>query len=123
LLTTTKSLQQGVESLGGYRGGLTGRAVTFDDLIGLGLIPPTTFNTATGVGISGVPSGADLQAQFAALCPVRTFAGLPPQPQLGQEAVVTDATTNTWGAVIVAGGGALQIRVWWNGAAWTVIGQ
>lgn len=42
LLTTVKSLKQGVESLGGYRGELPGRAVTFNDLTGLGLIPPTS---------------------------------------------------------------------------------
>jgi len=51
-----------------------------------------------------------------------TAANLPASPQLGQEAVVTDATAPAWGAAVV-GGGALFALVTWNGTAWTVIGK
>ena len=49
------------------------------------------------------------------------FANLP-QPVLGQVAVVTDSTVNTWGAV-VSGGGAFTVLAWWTGSQWTVIGN
>lgn len=41
---------------------------------------------------------------------------------LGAFAVVSDSTTNTWGAT-VTGGGALPIMSWCNGSAWTVYAQ
>lgn len=54
LVTTVRSLKQGVESLGGYRGSLSGRAVTFDDLLALGLLTPISGNSATGMVTSGL---------------------------------------------------------------------
>ena len=202
LLTVTKSLKQGLESLGGYRGDMASRAVTFIDLVGLGLVPGTTFNMETGTGAGGVATvvnldqevaarkagdqnlqvgldteeaeriaadadeattraaadgvladdinteeaariaadGAlqgeidaeettraavdvDLQNQINALAiPVVTFAGLP-AGVVGRDAVVTDATVNTWGAAVTVGGGAMVVKVWWTGAAWTVLGR
>ena len=45
-----------------------------------------------------------------------------PQPVVGQLAIVTDSTVNTWGAV-VAGGGAFTVGVFWNGTHWTVMAK
>ncbi len=49
------------------------------------------------------------------------FAGLTGSPALGMMAVVTNSTTNTFGA-IVAGGGGNTVLCWYNGSNWTVIG-
>lgn len=51
-----------------------------------------------------------------------TFAKLPVNPTLGARAIVSDSTTNVWGAVI-AGGGANQVLAFFNGASWTVLGK
>ncbi len=51
-----------------------------------------------------------------------TFAGLP-TPVKGMLATVTDATVNTWGSLIVAGGGANNVLAFYNGANWTVAGR
>ena len=50
------------------------------------------------------------------------FASLPGSPVRGMQYVVTDATVNTWGAVVSAGGGTDVVLAWYNGTAWTVIG-
>ena len=42
-----------------------------------------------------------------------------PTPVPGSLQVITDSTTNTWGAV-VAGGGAFTVTAHWNGTNWTV---
>jgi hypothetical protein len=55
------------------------------------------------------------------LVPV-TFANLPPSPKTGMVACVNDSTVNTWGSV-VAGGGTFTVLIWYNGAAWTVVGK
>lgn len=119
LLTAANSLKQGVESLGGHRGLMQGRAVTFDDLVGLGLLTPITGNTTTGSVVSGVATKDDLAKLVV---PVLAHASLPAAPVLGQEAVVIDATVNTWGASVTGGGGGFTVRVWYNGANWTVTG-
>lgn len=65
-----------------------------------------------------------LQAQIDALeTPVVSFAGLPASPAVGQDAVVLDATVNAWGAAVTIGGGSMVVKVWWNGAAWSVFGR
>lgn len=46
------------------------------------------------------------------------FANLP-SARIGQEAIVTDSTVNTYGSVI-AGGGANTVRAWFNGTNWVV---
>lgn len=51
-----------------------------------------------------------------------TFAHLPSAPIVGQFAIVSDSTTNTWGAAVTVGGGGFQVLVWWNGTNFTVIG-
>jgi hypothetical protein len=66
----------------------------------------------------------NLQNQINALqTPVVTYAGLPASPTVGQDAVVTDATVNTWGAAVTVGGGGMVVKVWWTGAAWSVLGR
>lgn len=45
-----------------------------------------------------------------------------PVPVPGMIFVVTDATTNVWGATVV-GGGALTVAAFYNGTHWTVIGK
>jgi hypothetical protein len=51
------------------------------------------------------------------------FANLPVSPTVGLMYVVTDATTETWGASATQGGGAYTVLVWWNGANWRVAGK
>lgn len=54
---------------------------------------------------------------------VGTLAQLPASPGVGQTATVTNgAASLAWGAT-VTGGGTAKYLVWWNGAAWTVIGK
>ena len=54
---------------------------------------------------------------------VVTLAQLPTTHAVGQTATVTDgAASLAWGAT-VTGGGTAKYLVWWNGAAWTVIGK
>lgn len=54
---------------------------------------------------------------------VGSLAQLPASPAVGQTASVTDgAASLAWGAT-VTGGGTAKYLVWWNGAAWTVIGK
>ena len=66
LHVSVSSLKQGMESLGGYRGVMAGRAVTFTDLADLGLVTPITHNTTTGTVTSGVVAGAELDEEVAA---------------------------------------------------------
>jgi len=49
------------------------------------------------------------------------FANLPATPVLGMIRRVSDATVNTGGAVVSAGGGANKILAWYNGTAWHVL--
>jgi hypothetical protein len=49
------------------------------------------------------------------------FAKLPPNPAIGNFAVVTDSSVVTLGAV-AAGGGSYTVLVWWNGGVWKVFG-
>ncbi len=53
----------------------------------------------------------------------QTFDSLPPAPQIGAFAVISDSTTETWGAV-VAGGGGFTVLVWFGASGtWTVYGK
>ena len=47
---------------------------------------------------------------------------LPKLPKVGQTANVSDATVNTWGAIVNAGNGTNHVQVRWNGVNWTVVG-
>lgn len=52
-----------------------------------------------------------------------TVSTLPVSPVVGQQAVVTDGTAGlAWGAT-VTGGSSTKYLVWFNNAAWTVIGK
>lgn len=52
-----------------------------------------------------------------------TVSTLPASPALGQLATVTDGTSGlAWGAT-ATGGHSTDYLVWYNGAAWTVIGK
>jgi len=59
-----------------------------------------------------------------------TFANLPAAPIKGQISSISDGkaancadgTCTTFGTNVTAGGGALQLLVWWNGSHWTLIG-
>lgn len=50
-----------------------------------------------------------------------TFGALTGPFALGQLAVVSDSSVNTWGAT-VSGGGAFSVLAWYNGTNWTVLG-
>lgn len=52
-----------------------------------------------------------------------TVAGLPSSPTIGTVAYVTDGTSGlSWGNT-VTGGHSTKYLVWYNGAAWTVVGS
>jgi hypothetical protein len=51
------------------------------------------------------------------------FSNLPAAPITGTTAVITDSTTNTWGANITVGGGSDTVLAWFNGSHWTVLGK
>ena len=52
-----------------------------------------------------------------------TVATLPSSPAIGAMAYVTDGTAGlAWGAT-VTGGHSTKYLVWWNGSAWTVVGE
>jgi hypothetical protein len=70
--------------------------------------------TAAGTGTVKVNSVAEVAVSS-------TVAGLPATPAVGMLTRVTDATAPAVGST-VTGGGAAAALVWWNGAAWTVIG-
>ncbi len=53
---------------------------------------------------------------------VGTFLDLPVATFIGQQAVITDSSTNAWGDVI-AGSGAFAVLGIWTGANWTVMGK
>ena len=63
-----------------------------------------------------------LQRAGFSLMPGDMYANLPASPRTGMVYVVTDSSTNVWGAVI-SGGGANQVLAWFNGSDWTVIGK
>lgn len=61
----------------------------------------------------------------------RAFSTLPASPSVGQQAVINDGKAancgdgacTTFGTAITAGGGALNLMVWWNGTNWTLVGK
>lgn len=54
--------------------------------------------------------------------PTYTYATLP-TGKVGMVVYISDATTNTWGANITAGGGSDKVLAWFNSANWTVVGK
>ena len=70
--------------------------------------------TAAGTGTIKVNSVAEVVVSS-------TVAGLPAAPVVGMLTRVTDATAPAVGVTVV-GGGAAAALVWYNGAAWSVIG-
>lgn len=50
------------------------------------------------------------------------FASLPASPTLGMMAVITNCSTQVWGAT-ADGAGANKVLVWYNGTNWTVAGK
>jgi Pectate lyase superfamily protein len=50
------------------------------------------------------------------------FADLPSTPFIGMEANISDATVNTFGAAVTAGGGTNNVKIRYNGKNWTVMG-
>ena len=52
----------------------------------------------------------------------RLFNDLPASPYAGMEANITDATVNTFGATVSAGGGSNRVKIRYNGTNWTVMG-
>jgi hypothetical protein len=78
-------------------------------------------------GGAGSPSFSSYPTYNQSNVPMRqlptTFAGLPGTPTEGMTAVVTDATVDTWGTTVAAGGGALRVMVYYNGTAWTVMAK
>lgn len=82
-------------------------------------------NNQAGVGTNNwaIKTGTG-QVQFGDVLQLAggvTVAGLPATPAVGMIQRVTNALAPAWG-VAVAGGGAAAALVWYNGAAWTVIG-
>jgi hypothetical protein len=96
----------------------TGAAVTFTGNV---YCPPTQtcFDTTTNAPASVIFTAARKDVSVFTLMPVCSATlGLPE----GSQWSVTNAGTNVWGDV-VTGAGALHIRAYCNGTAWTVMGK
>lgn len=74
---------------------------------------------STDSGVLSLYDGTAWQNVGTTSVPV-TVANLPASPKTGQYAVVSDATTPALGAT-VAGSGAVQVGVVYNGTNWKVI--
>jgi hypothetical protein len=81
------------------------------------------FNPAGGFSVGSLSATVEAGAGTLFLTP-QTFASLATAAAgiAGAMAVVTDSTTNVWGATIT-GGGATKVLAFCNGAAWTVYGK
>ena len=107
LYTVVGQLKQAVDSLSGQRGRSTDRAVTFNDLVDLGLV---TMARATAQRPTGLPESITT--------PV-TVAMLPAAGVFGRTAFVSDATATTFGTVVI-GGGASRVPVYDDGSDWRI---
>lgn len=77
---------------------------------------------SAGTVLTAGAGGFSFQLPAPYIAPQYTYATLPASPFVGETAVVTDATVNTWSAAVTVGGGSDKVLAWWNGSAWTVIG-
>ena len=86
----------------------------------LGTMVPTY--TAHSIGYLGWPGS--FEATYFQTHP-HAYSKITPcnSSNAGAQSVVSDATTNTWGATVSVGGGGDQVFVWCNGTNWTVIGK
>ncbi len=81
------------------------------------------------LAVANAQTGTNTPSGSLVLQP-RTFATLP-ATTAGTVAYITDGlaancadtTCTTFGTSVTGGGGALQLLVWRNGAAWTLIGK
>lgn len=86
LAYSVRALKQGVDSLAGYRGNPLDRAVTFDDLVNLGL--------ASSTGGNSVGSGSASSAALAAEAAARTAGDTKLQASLTSETARAEAQEN-----------------------------
>lgn len=86
--------------------------------------PETSATAGVGLGAAGIVevNAGTLGSSGVLLLRGRTFAQLPASPIAGMRTTVTDSNTETWGAT-VAGGGAFNVEVRYNGTVWTVVGK
>jgi hypothetical protein len=78
---------------------------------------------SAGTVLTAGAGGFSFQLPTPYVAPQYTFATLPASPFVGETAVVTDATVNTWGTAVTAGAGSDVVLTWWNGSNWVVIGK
>ena len=90
------------------------------------LANPTAQIEAEAVGatagsvLTATAGGFTFQLPAPYIAPQYTFATLPASPFVGETAVVTDATVNTWGTAVTVGGGGDKVLAFFNGTNWTV---
>ena len=148
LTFVARALRQGVDSLGGNRGDQFNRAVTFSDLVDLGIVTRVQImdageGTAVGISTLSLTNTTPLPSGFMGTVFVRNSAGtdititLPPFPTLGQEVRGADAVGNAatftihWqsaDASTIAGLATFDMvsdfqaaTFVWNGNAWSVL--
>ena len=95
-------------------------AISAGDVNAIGTLTPSYI--IIGDGTNNITSGASNIGLIGALglTPVNV-SGLPPTPSVGYIAAVNNALAPVMGSA-VAGGGAANCLVWWNGSQWTVFG-
>ena len=108
LRSVAQSLKNNLEVLTQQKDPLAAAAVTFQDLLDVGLL--------ASISPVGIMKGVILES--LTLRPV-PFADLPTTPVHGMLAAIMDSTTAIWGATI-AGGGANKVLGHYNGTVWTV---
>ncbi len=94
---------------------------TFEAPFGTAFYLPAV-KTVVGTNME-YPFGANLGNILNVGMHAQAFSSLAtPGPGQGGMAVVTDSTTNVWGATISGGGGDI-VLAFWNGTTWTVAGK
>jgi hypothetical protein len=101
-----------------------GVSAFFANTLGHSIGDTWTVNVATTNPMAIYNASGTLIANIGALGDTKvgavTYANLPATPSAGTIITVTDATVNTWGTTISAGGGSNTVLAFYNGTAWTV---
>jgi hypothetical protein len=88
-------------------------------------------NAGDGMTGSGLLVGQQAPTINNPILTAHSYAGLPSSPTAGQAAYIVDglaancgdSSCTTWGTNVTGGGGALNLRIWWNGTHWTLTGK
>lgn len=125
LLYVVQALKQAVDSLAGFRGPATARAVTFDDLVRLNLVDSANVASATGSGNTGGGGGSGGTGGSAGVVRIDTDGGAHGGPITSRGTITTDWDA---GPVVALGshmsllGGVLNALADWQAGYVTTVG-